>query len=216
MEKLQQCKDWILGPNSEGRNVAMSNLVGPGGLDVERFSRAMGSAGLEGLYAFVWTGPEQLVDNVVLKLKGKRIKDKESHQEHEVCWKLADFPEECHQAGRIRYPLYIGKTSTILDRVKQHLHLSVDDWNQDRKVFQNKTQKIVPRLDGYLHKHSTSCQFRSGMQHLYPDDKKADFISRLCNVELCFLPSTEVQDRFYLEDLAIGYFRPWFNVDAER
>ncbi len=44
------------------------------------------------------------------------------------------------------------------------------------------------------------------------------------NVTLSFFPfpkvpqeiRSDVSERFYLEDLAIGYYRPWFNVDSER
>jgi hypothetical protein len=191
----------------------MSSFVALGGMDAERFSRAWGNSPLEGLYAFVWVGPEVLKDNVVLNLKGKKLKDDVGHAQHQVVWRLSDFPEECHAAGR--FPLYIGKTTTLFNRVKQHLHLSKEDWMDSRREYRKAESKDVAYQQGFLHKHSTACQFRSGMQHLYPLDK-AGFIAKLANIELCFMPSSDVQDRFYLEDLAIGYFRPWFNVDSER
>lgn len=222
MNRLLRCQDWILGKGEECRRVLLSIIVGPGGLDREMFSRALGNAGEKGLYAFVWVGPDLLVDNRPLKLKGKKANGE--HEELDVVWRLADFPAECHRAGATRFPLYVGRTTTIIKRIDQHLHLTKGDWRENAFVHRNGRRQEIPFAEGYLHKHSTTCQFRSGMQHLYPEMTREEFISVLSNIELCYLPIPDmeddagrsVQDRFYLEDLAIGYFRPWFNVDSER
>ena len=65
---------------------------------------------------------------------------------------------------------------------------------------------------------TTSCQLRAGIEHIFPNEHKPrDFI--LNNVWLYFLEirgKESVSERFYLKDFAIGYLKPWFNLDSER
>ncbi len=170
-----------------------------------------------GLYVFWWEGDEKsLPKQKKLTLRGPKKDD--GNSTISLQWELSDFPSECHEAKR--YPLYIGKTTKIVNRLSLHLSLRTDRWEDRLKEGEVKEA----RTPDMLRKHTTSCQFRSGMEHLFGCKNRQDFIDHCGRVSVSFYPFPEkspenrsdVKERFYLEDLAVGYYRPWFNVDSER
>ena len=100
-------------------------------------------------------------------------------------------------------PLYIGKSVNIASRIGQHLLL--------------RTKRAVPLHKGAekSKRKTTSCQMRDRLDRLFHDmvDPR-DLI--LDNLSLSFIRDESWVSRFFLEDLAIGLYRPLFNLDCER
>jgi len=151
-----------------------------------------------GLYAFWWIGEKRELlketqRNIVLKGPG----EKPVKLRYED-WFPKDAPYPC---------LYIGKSTNLKKRISQHLLV-------------NDSGRIYPRTHHFekVKPKTTSCQLRTGMEHIFPNDKNP--ISKIMeHVGLSLRISTEeaaVVERFYLEDYSIGYYRPWFNLDSER
>jgi hypothetical protein len=170
-----------------------------------------------GIYSFWWIGDEKELPNrrpIVINGPG--------HQPVNLHWDIEDFPTECRQkSGNGCFPLYVGKTTKFVGRLSLHLSLGIKDWKSHPS---KKGEKLKEHLVGGLKKHTTSCQFRSGLEHLFPDSDFDTIIGLLKNVAISFhcipkagkLDRHDIKDRFYVEDLAVGYYRPWFNVDSER
>jgi hypothetical protein len=172
----------------------------------------------EGVYALWWKNESKTKlknANRKVSLKGRRVSKKKTgtvdehqgHHLHEVVWDWnLDEPMVC---------LYVGKSTNILQRIKWHLLSRVpsEEWN---KPVRNKKKEVVKEhIPGFVYKRDSMCQFRAGFEHLgfnFDDIKSNVFIS----YALVPKKHNSVADRFYLEDLAIGLFRPWFNVDSER
>ncbi len=184
--------------------------------------------GEKGIYVFWW---EDRVDAKTLdpiyhlSLVGPQIRRKKNtvtaqkakHPIYQIQWDKSDFPEECASI----FPLYIGKTTVFKKRISQHLALgSKDGWLQRGDEAANRKQHSRKLLI----KHTTACQFRSGFEHICGYKDHATTMDLMKQVSISFFPiNTEdksnrwdIKARFYLEDLAIGYYRPWFNVDSER
>jgi hypothetical protein len=99
--------------------------------------------------------------------------------------------------------LYVGKTTTLKERIGQHLLLKTDN---------------LKNINGnQLNKKTTSCQLRSGFDYLYSKDSniyiKNELMQRLY---LSLYYENDFIKRFYIEDYLIGKLRPWFNIDSER
>jgi hypothetical protein len=200
------------------KSTPLSKLVGAdGNLSKAAFRDHFGDALQKGLYAFVWVGPVEKLQERKLKLVG--VGGKKAPVTHEIQWLHSDFHPDCKSKNR--FPLYIGKTSTIYQRIRQHLELNVEDWRSKVEATDAKPNPKQYDKD-YLFKRTTACQFRSGLEHLFELPSRPELLAILEHIELVFHPIADdtdgqgVKDRFYLEDLAIGYFRPWFNVDSER
>jgi hypothetical protein len=168
---------------------------------------------ISGLYSFWWinSNPDDIGKlYLTAKLKGKQMG--REYEYHDIHWKWnLDQPYIC---------LYIGKATSIVNRVNQHLLLSTssDEWYlKEFTRYRNKTAlKIVPnKNEDLLVKRSTSCQFRAGLEHLFKHSP-ITLDLKLKNIGFTFLGEKDPIERFYLEDLAIGWHRPWFNVDSER
>lgn len=104
-------------------------------------------------------------------------------------------------------PLYVGKTTSGLrSRLVQHLML-----HRPRLLAPDRGEKKAARP-------TTSCQLRAGVEDLFPGDEDSrDRV--LDNVGLSFIElhgDDHAANRFYLEDLAVGQFRPPLNLDIER
>lgn len=112
------------------------------------------------------------------------------------------FPEELTYL-----PLYVGKTTNLKSRISQHLLLKSPFRVHNKPI---NYEKVRPK--------TTSCQLRAGIEHIFPNiNNPKDFI--LQNIGLSFVKvngKDSVTKRFYLEDFAIGYLKPWFNLDSER
>lgn len=105
-------------------------------------------------------------------------------------------------------PLYIGKSTNIDSRIRQHLMLGTKSWyDRDEKMRT-------------LKKKTTACQFRSGFEHLFKNESLQTRKKLLAeNIGFSYYiidGKNSFVDRFYIEDYLIGYLRPWFNLDSER
>lgn len=173
---------------------------------------------IRGLYALWWLGDwqELLKGNTRVELVTSRgVKDVT------LIWGTAGIPGYCLEKNQ--FPLYIGKTTNLLQRLSQHLALKTENWYKPMKKVQlvagkAEEQNIEP-VEGRLYKRTNLSQFRSGVEHLFKgmDQNIIELIRE--NVGITFVPIAEREDvsrRFYYEDFAIGYYKPWFNVDSER
>jgi len=109
-------------------------------------------------------------------------------------------------AGKV--PLYVGKNhggenNNLANRIGLHLRL--------------KTPRVVPLGTGHeIRKRiTTTCQVRDRLDRLFDemDDTREMIIQ---NLSLSFVREDDWVMRFFLEDLAIGLFRPLVNLDCER
>jgi hypothetical protein len=155
-----------------------------------------------GVYAIWWnaTGSEAFVKKSVGKTL--HFSGPQGHGEIPLTITRRHFTRQ--KNGMI--PLYVGKSfRSISKRVGQHLCLG-----SARMVEQVDCGRVTPRK-------RTSCQVRDRLDRLYPelDDTRSLIASlRISWVELCGV--SHFADRFYLEDLAVGLWRPLFNLDTER
>jgi len=155
---------------------------------------------IKGIYAFWWIGKNKYEFYRKVAFKGPRNK---ADNLLKVTWKPF-VPELCNYQC-----LYVGKTTNIIQRIGMHLVLQTDDWY-------DKPEYIALKNNNRIVKRTTQCQLRAGLEHLFQNVKE-DHLEILKNeVGITFLPIDDMVERFYLEDLAIGYFRPWFNLDSER
>lgn len=132
--------------------------------------------------------------------------------------------------------LYIGKTAKdggINSRIGQHVCKNTfthEDYLHYPPSQNAPSKQHEYRKDGpdFIKKRNTVSQFRAGMEYLFrnePEVAREDgkacsyaykrmmdsvYVSWVDDKDLTF------RDRFYLEDLAIGLFHPWFNLDSER
>ncbi len=150
-----------------------------------------------GVYAFWWLGDKKklFASRRDIWLKGPAGS--------EVKLKFKDWfpPEAPHPA------LYVGKSTNLKNRISLHILIG-------------KTDKLYPASERH-HKVkpvTTSCQLRTGIEHIFPKEKDpSGLILKEVGVSFVFPAGDDaVAERFYLEDLAVGFFRPWFNLDSER
>lgn len=166
----------------------------------------------EAVYAIWWEGDTNLLRQLNRKanVKGKKISTKEKQQLgfsqnsdyliHPNEW---DFDMELN----LEKPcLYVGKTHSIKKRIKLHL-LSTKEQYFD---------SINEKDDNIVFKSNTSSQVRAGIEHLFRNLREYKLDDKLLNFSLSYFFENDFKERFYLEDLAVGYFRPWFNLDSER
>ena len=143
-----------------------------------------------GIYAFWLFNSDQLAQNlnrsVVISGPSKELIDIEWN------WNLSDE----------QILLYVGKSTNLKKRISLHLKLKTDTWK--------------PTKDNTLNKLTTSCQTRSGIEHLIRGSEfdSFDFLNTRIGLTTVELPNFD--DRFFAEDLAIGQGKPWFNLDSER
>jgi len=147
-----------------------------------------------GLYAFWLTNNDGIVEtlNRLLEIKGP------GNELYPFTW---DW-----NVNEKSILVYVGKTTTFKSRLAQHLKLKTFNW----EVPEDKTSP---------YKSTTSCQLRSGIEHLLsgntqPTNLGLDFIRE--RIQVSYIPLDGLGNRFFAEDLAIGKGKPWFNVDSER
>lgn len=158
----------------------------------------------EGLYSF-WLIKEEVIDFDKLHFSLEVKSKKGQEDDHKVTW------DWNHDKKYI--PLYIGKSTVIGKRIRQHLGpINENNW------FEN-----APKGNFIYKRNSTTVQFRSGIEQLVRKNKsltKSDNKNALHyfadKIIIKYFEESEMVDRFYIEDFAIGYFKPWFNIDAER
>lgn len=156
-----------------------------------------------GVYAFWWLGPKEklLAGNTRILLKGPN-KNKEQ-ADNLVTVDYKDWWPDC-----LPYPcLYVGKSTNIKKRFGLHIKRG-----SARRLHEAcpESHKAKPK--------TTSCQLRHGIEHVFPDEQNPlglinENVGFSCSVDF---PNNPVAERFFAEDLLIGQWRPWFNVDSER
>lgn len=151
-----------------------------------------------GVYAFWWLGDKRdlLSANTQMTLKGPG--EKPVVIEYKDWW-----PDE------LEYPcLYVGKATKIKTRFSQHIRNGTDGRMHPSPNTRN--DKLKPK--------TTSCQLRFGIEHIFKNEtnplklihKNVGFSYEQINGE------NAIVERFFKEDLLIGKWRPWFNIDSER
>ena len=108
-------------------------------------------------------------------------------------------------------PLYAGKANNIFDRVRQHL-----SWHQKGIDHYRSTGTEFDRVP--ITKFTTFQQFSAAFHYLFRNYAEMAQRAKLDHVCLSVQPTkfAAFEERFYREDLLIGYFRPPFNMDSER
>ena len=162
---------------------------------------------LRGIYCFWWKDKIAL-NNVYFRVKGKK-NDGDKHIN-------INFIKE-YQKFKNGIPFYIGKTTDFKKRIGLHLSLGRKNWYDFK-------EKKGTWKEGMLLKVTTSCHLRAGVEHLFRNTKsvlnKTDTVKEMLNnISFSYIPiksSNDTKKRFFYESLAIGYFKPWINIDSER
>jgi hypothetical protein len=203
----------------EEKSIPVSSLIPKNNLSTKKIKEEFGqlAEGEMGIYAFWWKGMRSEF-NSLPKFKATAP----GGEEIILQWSFADFPKECYNIGEQvgKFPLYIGKTTVFVKRLGQHLKLGTYKWTQIPYWKDGMDAPSPQRLS----KPTSTCQLRTGLEYLFSCQDYNAYRSLLKKVEVTYIPiktqgndvRVDVSARFYLEDLAIGYYRPWFNVDSER
>ncbi len=150
-----------------------------------------------GVYAFWWLGEKQeLLDgnrHIILKGPNERPVDVEYKD-----WWPAELPNPC---------LYVGKSTNIKKRFSLHI----------KRMKKGRLHQI-PRNNIKQRPVTTSCQLRYGIEHVFRENPEPlelifDKVGFSFSTEF---PDNAIAERFFAEDLLIGTWKPWFNVDSER
>lgn len=191
-----------------------------------------------GLYIFWWKGenPVDLVDSTDHWVKGKRASADDpdvdgvaaKHFPHKKIGSDEDTAVDyVHYRGRWEfvpqeindekyYPLYVGKSTNVFKRIKQHL-----SWPS---TYAN---EYADHLNSHLHddlhlipRYGTASQLSDHYYFLFRDLEGGNrgHVEKINNLRLsvAFTPFTDYANRFFNEDLLIGELRPPFNLDSER
>ena len=162
---------------------------------------ACGRPSFGGVYVFWWReAPEQFLQS----LQNRHL---HFHGPNGVRldWEITFDSLRVAENGLL--PLYVGKNaSDIAKRVGLHLKL--------------KTSRTVPAeaVNGVCARMTTSCQVRDRLDRLFPNipDTRSLALDNLALSYVQLQGAGAFVERFYLEDHAVGAFRPIFNVDSER
>ncbi len=108
----------------------------------------------------------------------------------------------------LAYPcLYVGKTTNIRKRFS--LHIKRDCTGKLHQV-RSDNKKLKPC--------TTSCQLRYGIEHVFrTKPNPLEIILRSVGFSYSIdFEDNKIAERFYAENLLVGQWRPWFNIDSER
>ena len=145
-----------------------------------------------GIYVFWWTGQDD--DSLWKRTRRKTFVIDGPHHHGQITVKVTQTSFQEASNGFV--PLYVGKTfRAIHKRIGQHLTLKAN----------------------FVDEKSTSNQLRFNLDRLLQKDKNTSGL--LEHVALSYIKldgDKFFTERFYLEDLAIGTLRPFFNLDSER
>lgn len=150
-----------------------------------------------GVYAFWWVAPrpDLMAANRRIVLKGPS--ERRVNVEYRDWW-----PEE------LFYPcLYVGKTTNIKKRFSLHIKR-----NCPGRLHQPHPENVKAKPK------TTSCQLRFGIEQVFPNEEnplKVIFNCTGFSYRTDF-PDNPIAERFFEEDLLVGIWRPWFNIDSER
>lgn len=191
---------------------------------------------VSGIYVFWWSGTKEDLKKLNRKILLQGKKDGDTFHWHPIEWQMDWLVPVEIEKNENHYALYVGKSTTLRNRIRQHFHFSVDheSWKTNLDKPKNNQGKSKLTLRGMRKFHNegynisynptTSCQFRAGMSLLCRDEANNNEFWNLIkkNMSLSILPCTDTEKenkvavRFYLEDYLIGALRPWFNLDSER
>ena len=149
------------------------------------------------VYCFWWIDDKSIIENARRFIKVKGPKEKLVTIEYKF-W---------HPKELSNIPLYIGKTTNLRNRISQHILLK-----EETRVYETTLEIVKPKPK------TTSCQLRTGIEFILPNEDNPKKII-LNNVGVSYVTIEgidSISKRFYLEDLSIGLFKPWFNLDSER
>jgi hypothetical protein len=151
-----------------------------------------------GIYAFWWLGDKDVLLQANRQMTLKGPGEKPVTVEYGDWW-----PKE------LKYPcLYVGKTTKIKNRFSMHIRNGTN--GRMHKSPNKRNDKIKPK--------TTSCQLRFGIEHVFKHE--ADPLKLIHeNVGFSYEKmngDNAIVERFFKEDLLIGKWRPWFNIDSER
>ncbi len=164
-------------------------------------SAKSGRPSFGGVYVFWWRGP---VKQFSQSLRNRFLHFRGPNGVH-LTWEITSDSLRVAQNGLL--PLYVGKNaSDIARRVGLHLKLG--------------TPRTVPAnaVNGVCERMTTSCQVRDRLDRLFPtlQDTRQHALENLALSYVRLQGNGAFVERFFLEDLAVGVFRPIFNVDSER
>jgi hypothetical protein len=155
-----------------------------------------------GIYVFWWIGDIEEFkkkSNRHLILSGR----KKNQEQIKICIEITD---QWLDILEDKICLYVGKTSSIQNRIGKHLQLSLErQYPLGEKIFNEPVK-------------TTSGQLRRGIEELFLVEDNIRTLM-LENIGLSYLildGDQNAANRFYLEDRAIGEFFPIINVDVER
>lgn len=115
--------------------------------------------------------------------------------------------------GRETYvPLYVGKSTNMFERVRQHL-----SWPESCQ--KNKLKKVESEKFNYplIPRNGTARQFGDGFHFLFRGQKHLQYAKlKYVHLSVTFTDYVDYANRFYAEDYLIGHLRPPFNLDSER
>jgi hypothetical protein len=150
-----------------------------------------------GVYAFWWVMDKAtlLASNRTVILKGpNEVRVKVEYRD----WWPAELTYPC---------LYVGKTTNLRKRFGRHI--------------KSKSEGRLHAAHPEHHKakpNTTSCQLRWGIEHIFPNElNPLNIISNSVGFSWRNnFADNDIAERFFTEDLLIGTWRPWFNIDSER
>jgi hypothetical protein len=149
-----------------------------------------------GVYAFWWTGKrsELLGASTHIVLAGPGGREVDVH--------FADW-----WPTTLVYPcLYVGKSTNLRKRFGKHLMRG-----------SNGRVHTIPKSGRKQKAATTSCQVRYGIEHIFPTERHPlAIINKKVGFSYVIYRPEQIAERFFKEDLLIGTWRPWFNVDSER
>ena len=152
---------------------------------------------LPGIYAFWWLAErkELLGANTKIILKGPG--GVPAHVEYKDWW-----------PKKLMYPcLYVGKTTNLKNRFSLHIRNGTSGRMHETG---HGNEKVKPK--------TTSCQLRFGIEHVFKEiEQPLELIHKKVGFSYKVIDGVDgVVERFFQEDLLIGTWRPWFNIDSER
>jgi hypothetical protein len=109
-------------------------------------------------------------------------------------------------------PLYVGKSTNMFERVKQHL-----SWPESCQ--KNKPKKVKSKKFNYplIPRNGTARQFGDGFHFLFRGQQHLQYAKlKYVHLSVAFTDYVDYANRFYAEDYLIGSLRPPFNLDSER
>ena len=161
-----------------------------------------------GIYVLWWTG--NIKDLLINKVEQFKLAAPHSKKRKVAITVTSQYLEKIRTKQGI--PLYVGKTTNLLQRIKHHLRLGLD-----HRLF-IKSGKAKKN-----HSYSSSQnKFRYKLEALTGNQPKgySNIISQNICMSYCLIPDTQKQhggaDRFYSELCLILKLKPIFNIDIER